>query len=295
MSYFLNYLGLIALYILSILPSSWVRAFGDFIGWLAIRLPLKRRKIVERNLELCFPELSNEQRNVLAKEHFKLLGRSITERGVLWLGKEKNIRKLVKVESEINPTDGKPRIYVGMHMVGIEAGLIGLSIHLRDLGVKKPITLYVGMKNKFFDSHIKKWRERFGALMLLRKHNARELIREIKRGSFVLLSPDMDLGVEDSVFVPFFGIQTCTVTSISRLAQMGGAEVCPVVTTLNPDGITYTCRIGSAWSNFPSKDLVTDTTRMNQFFEEQIKPRPAEYYWVHKRFKHRPAGEPEIY
>ena len=295
MGYFLNYLGVGALYLLSVLPNAWSRAFGTFIGWLAIRLPIKRRRVVQRNLELCFPELSTEQRNSIAKEHFILLGRSIAERGRVWFGSEKSIRKLVKIESKINPADGKPRIYVGMHMTGIEAGLIGLSIYLRDLGISKPITLYVGMKNKFFDKHIKIWRERFGALMLLRKHNARELIREIRRGSFVLLSPDMDLGVEDSVFVPFFGIQTCTVTSISRLAQMGGAEVCPVVTTLNPDGITYTCRIGSPWKNFPSNDLIDDTMRMNQFFEEQIKPRPAEYYWVHKRFKHRPEGEPEVY
>lgn len=295
MKYLFNYLGVGVLFLLSILPNSWGRGFGSLIGWLANHLPIKRRHVVYRNLELCFPELSIKERDIIAKEHFKLLGRSFAERGKLWLGNEKSIRELVKIESEINPADGKPRVYVGMHMVGIEAGLIGLSIYLRDLGVKNPITLYVGMKNKFFDKHIKAWRERFGALMLLRKHNARELIREIRGGNFVLLSPDMDLGVEDSVFVPFFGIQTCTVTSISRLAQMGKAEVCPVITTLNPDGITYTCRIGKAWDNFPSTDLINDTTRMSQFFEEQIKPRPAEYYWVHKRFKHRPLGEPEIY
>lgn len=291
----LNYLGLGILYLLSILPQSSVRSFGTFLGWLAIRLPIKRRYVVQRNLELCFPELSNEQRQALAKEHFILLGRSIAERGRLWFGNEKSIRELVKIESAINPADGKPRVYVGMHMVGIEAGLIGLSIHLRDAGLKSPITLYIQMKNKFFDRHIKTWRERFGALMLLRKHNTRELIREIRRGNFVLLSPDMDLGIEDSIFVPFFGIPTCTLTSISRLAQLSGAEVCPVVTTLNPDGITYTCRIGRAWENFPSDDLLKDTTMMSEFFENQIKPRPAEYYWVHKRFKHRPEGAPEVY
>lgn len=295
MNIFFNYLGLSALFLLSRLPITWAQKFGEFIGWLATRLPLKRRLVVERNLELCFPDLSLNERQLLAQEHWRLLGRSIAERGHLWLGSQDDIKKLVHIKSAINPADGTPRIYVGMHMVGIEAGLIGLSIFLNERGLVHPITLYVQMKNKFFDGLIKKWRERFGARMLLRRHNIRELLRDIRKGTFVLLSPDMDLGVDDSVFVPFFGVAACTVTSISRMAKMSGAEVVPVVTTLNSDGISYTCEIGQPWDAFPSEDIMNDIARMNQFFETQIRPRPAEYYWVHKRFKHRPPGEAGVY
>lgn len=290
-----NYLGLTLLYILASIPLSWAHKFGDFLGWLACHLPIERRRVVDTNLKLCFKDLSDIERSHLARKHWKLLGRSIAERGYLWLGSERSIRKMVQIESEIDPSDGKPRLYVGMHMLGIEAGLIGLSLFLRDKNVKDPITVYVRMKNAFFDMHIKHWRERFGAKMVLRLKNSISLLREIRKGSFVLLSPDMDLGIEDSVFVPFFGVQTCTVSSISRLAQLGGSEVCPVVTTLNPDGLSYTCKIGAAWTNFPSNDLIADTTRMNAFFEAQIRPRPAEYYWVHKRFKNRPKGESKVY
>lgn len=295
MTFLLNYFGLGFIAVLAVLPFSWAIAFGKLIGVIAFHLPIERNRVVLTNLRLCFPHLSEAEIKQLAKAHWKLLGKSLAERGYLWMSSEKTIHKLVKVESAIDLTDGQPRVFVGMHMIGIEAGLIGLSIYLRDKGIKHPITLYVRMKNNFFDQKIKSWRERFGAKMVLRLHSTRELLREIRQGSFVLLSPDMDLGLQDSVFVPFFGVQTCTVTSISRLAQLGRAEVCPVVTTLNPDGKTYTCRIGKPWAHFPSDNILEDTTRMNQFFEEQVRKNPPEYYWVHKRFKNRPEGQARVY
>lgn len=292
----LNYFVLGILYSLSKLPLFLVQQLGRVLGWIFYHLPLERRTVVLTNLKLCFPNLSDQQRKKLACRHFKLLGQSITERGKLWLSPADEVQSFVKVESEIDVTDGKPRVYVGMHMTGIEAGLIALSIYLRDQQVKSPITLYITMKNNFFNQRIKNWRERFGARMLLRLHSTRELLREVRKGTFVLMSPDMDLGLQDSVFVPFFGVQTCTVTSISRMAQLAHAEVCPVITTLNPDNRSYTCKIGLPWENFPSTDVVEDTARMNLFFEEQIKNvDPAQYYWVHKRFKNRPPGVSKVY
>jgi KDO2-lipid IV(A) lauroyltransferase len=292
---FFNYLALAFLFFISKLPLCISNRLGVFLGWLIFQFPIERKMVVLINLQLCFPHLTDEERLQMAKRHFKLLGKSITERGKLWLGSENEVNSFVRVESDIDVADGKPRVYLGMHMIGIEAGLIGLSIYLRDKKVQSPITLYITMKNSFFNERIKLWRERFGAKMLLRLHSTRELLREVRKGTFVLMSPDMDLGVQDSVFVPFFGVPTCTVTSISRMASLGHAEVCPVVTTLNPDGKTYTCRIGKPFENFPTNDVVADTARMNQFFEEQIKLDPAQYYWVHKRFKNRPEGSPKVY
>ena len=98
-----------------------------------------------------------------------------------------------------------------------------------------------------------------------------------------------------SVFVPFFGTQTNTITSVSRLARLSGAEVCLMTTTLNEDRSGYTCNISNPLPNFPSDDVEADTARLNQCIEELVRERPAEYYWVHKRFKHRPPGEPSLY
>jgi KDO2-lipid IV(A) lauroyltransferase len=290
-----NYLGLGFLYFLNALPISVNHAIGDALGWIAYQLPIERKKVVDINLKLCFPYLSEQELKKLALKHWQLFGRSITERGYLWLGSEAQIEQLVQVKSDIDMADGKSRLFFSMHLLGIEAGLIGISLYLNKRGLQSPITLYIKMKNDFFDQKIKHWRERFGGRMILRQQNAREMIRAIRSNQAVAISPDMDLGKQDSVFVPFFGVPTCTVTSISRMAKIVQTEVCPVITTLNPDGKSYTVHIGKPLENFPTDDEIADTLRLNQFFEAQIIPRPEEYYWVHKRFKNRPEGQARFY
>ena len=264
----LNYLALGFLYFLKLLPIFINHKIGDALGWIAFRLPIERKKVVDINLRLCFSHLSDGEIKELALRNWKLFGRSITERAYLWLGSKNQVKKMVQVESEIDLKDGKNRLFISMHLLGIEAGLIGVSIFFAENGVNNPTTLYIKMKNDFFDKKIKAWRERFGGKMVLRQQNARELIRAIKTHQVVVISPDMDLGKQDSIFVPFFGVQACTVTSISRFAKLSGAEVCPIITTLNPDKKSYSVRIGKAISNIPSADELADTLRLNQFFED---------------------------
>lgn len=295
MTQLLNYFALGFLWLLAKLPVTVNHLIGDLLGYLANFLPIERNQVVQINLKLCFPHLDQAQRNLLAKKNWQLFGRSMTERAYLWLGTKQDIQQLVKVTSDVPLNDGKPRLLVGMHLMGIEAGAVALSLYLSELHVKEPITLYVKMKNDFFDLRIKQWRERFGAKMLNRLQSSREMIRALKNGQPVVISPDMDLGVQDSVFVPFFDIPTCTVTSVSRLAKLANAQVCTVTTTLDPSGRSYTCHISKALENFPSDDFAMDTLRLNQHFESQITPRIQEYYWLHKRFKNRPENQPRFY
>jgi KDO2-lipid IV(A) lauroyltransferase len=292
---FLNYLSLGILHLLKNLPISINHFLGDILGTVAYHLPIERKRVVDINLKLCFPEKSALELKKLAIHNWRLFGRSITERGYLWLGSPEQINRLIQVESEVDLKDGKPRIFFSMHMHGIEAGLIGVSLNANRLGLKEPMTLYIKMKNEFFDTRIKKWRERFGATMVLRQQIARNLIRAVRNLQTVVISPDMDLGLQDSVFVSFFGVQTCTVTSVSRFAKLSGAEVCPMITLLNADGKSYTCKIYKSLEHFPSSDELADTQRLSNIFESQIRLKPEEYYWVHKRFKNRPEGQTRFY
>ena len=211
------------------------------------------------------------------------------------MGSPKQISAMVDIKAEIQLGDRKPRLLITPHFVGIEGGILALGVLALDRDLPKGTGLYQNMKNPFFNQKIIQWRERFGGRSIARQNRLRDLLREIRGGNFVFIAPDIDLGPKDSVFVPFFGISTNTVTSVSRLAKMAGAEVCLMVTALKPDESGYICSISKPIERFPSEDPVADTARLNRLYEQEIIKNPAEYYWIHKRFKHRPHGEPGLY
>ena len=101
--------------------------------------------------------------------------------------------------------------------------------------------------------------------------------------------------LRDAVFVPFFGVPAATITGLSRLSKLTGARVHECVTEILPNGGGYVTRIGPAWEGFPTEDAEADTRRMNAAIERQVERFPAQYYWVHKRFKNRPVGEAGVY
>ena len=291
----LNYIALSILRLFAFMPYSWIVHIGYGLGSLFGRLPHERKRVVLKNLRLCFPKLSDQQIQRLALEHWRLLGRSVLERSRIWLGSAEQILSMVEVQSEIPLGDRKPRIFVIPHFVGLEGGFMALSAMAEQNEWPRGAGLYQNMKDPFFNQKIIEWRNRFGGKSIARQSRLLELIREIKTGNFIFIAPDIDLGPKDSVFVPFFGIQTNTITAISRLAKASGAEVCLMVTTLNKERSKYICRIHKPLDHFPTDDPVADTARLNRCFEEEICQRPAEYYWVHKRFKYRPPGEASLY
>ena len=290
-----NYLALNLLRLFSFLPYSIVVPFGYGLGWLAAHIPNERAHVVKTNLRLCFTSLSESEIDALALEHWKLFGRSVIERSRIWLGTGEQIRAMVEIESAIPLGDRKPRLLINPHFVGLEGGFMALSVMAKERGWMGGAGLYQKMKNPFFNQKMIEWRNRFGGKSIERQSRLRDLIREIQTGNFIFIAPDIDLGPRDSVFVPFFGIQTSTITSVSRLAQLSGAEVCLMTTTLNTNRSGYVCRISAPLENFPSDDPSNDAARLNQCIEALVRESPAEYYWVHKRFKHRPPGEASLY
>lgn len=137
-------------------------------------------------------------------------------------------------------------------------------------------------------------RKRFGdATLLSRTQGVKPIVRALREGKMLYLLPDMDFGPSESVFVPFFGISAATVPSLSRFAKLGNARVVPVVTRLTDAG--YSVKVHPAWEGYPSSDATADTALMNERLQSYINEMPEQYYWVHKRFKTRPPGEPPLY
>jgi KDO2-lipid IV(A) lauroyltransferase len=290
----LNYVGVGFLALLSVLPYRLVVLFGYGLGAIAAGIPGKRNRVVKTNLRLCFPQLTKPEIDAIAYQHWRFLGRSIAERGIIWLGSAQAVANMVEVRSAVDLRDKKPRILVNMHFTGIEGSIV-ISALAAKQGWPRTSGLFQRMKNSFFNERIIRWRNRFGGKAIDRQGNLLALIREIRKGNLIIIAPDLDLGLRDSVFVPFFGVQTNTITAVSRLASIAQAEVCMMVTTLLPDRSRYCCFISKPIDAFPSDDPVADTARLNAIYEAEIRQHVAEYYWVHKRFKNRPDGQASPY
>lgn len=277
--------------LLSTLPYSFVARMGESLGSLLHKIPGKRRHIVETNLQLCFPEIGEAERRLLSRNIFRHVLRSYLERGVQWYGSAKKLTALTEVHSAIDLQDSyeQPTIFLGFHFAGIEAACMMYSI------LHPVASIYTPMSDQTTDGLALRQRSRFGTEMVPRHSSARNTLRILRSGKPIMLAADMDFGLRDSVFAPFFGVQACTLTAVSRLAKLSGARVVPFVAEVKDNYEGYTLRIFEPLQNYPSGDMVADARETNRFLEAQIKRMPDQYYWVHRRFKRRPQGEAPVY
>jgi Kdo2-lipid IVA lauroyltransferase/acyltransferase len=282
-------LGLLRL--LSVLPYSLVARVGSGLGAILYEIPSRRKHVVLVNLRLCFPLKTEREREDLARAHFRHVVRSYLERGFQWFGSSRSIKRLVQLDSRIDldDPDAPPTIFMGFHFVGIEVGCMLYSTRL-------PVAaLYTRMSNPRLCELARRQRGRFGADMIERSTSARRVVQLLRSGTPVMLAADMDHGTVGSVFAPLFGVPACTLTSVSRLAKLSGARVVPFVTEVLPAFRGYKLTIFEALESYPSGCESLDARKMNAFLEKQILRFPEQYYWVHRRFKHRPADVPAVY
>jgi len=292
----LTRLFVFTMWLLHWLPLPILAAIGRGLGRLLYWVAAARRRIVRTNLRLCFPELDEAGREALVKEHFALFGRTTLEHGLSWWASEERLRRLIRVEGAENFVEGeyrrtdRPFILVAPHFLGLDIGGTAMSM-LFDF-----VSVYAHQKNAVIDHFLYKGRKRFGDQFLLsRQDGIRATVRALREHRPFYYLPDMDYGARDAVFVPFFGVQAATITGVSRLAKLTGASVHACITEILPGGKGYVTRVTPAWENYPTDDPVADTARMNAFIEAEIRRIPAQYYWVHRRFKTRPPGEKSVY
>ncbi len=276
------------------LPTRVQAALGAGMGMLLYLLAVDRRRIATRNIELCLPELDAAARARLARQHFRWLGRSIVERGLLWYAPRERIERLIEVEGDVHLAERSdaPVMWLVPHFMALETAAAAVQLFQSRRGA----TIYQAQSNPVFDAAVRKGRLRFGGSELFaRSESAKPLIRAIRQqglGFFNL--PDMDFGLKDAAFVPFFGVPAATLLAPSRMARMLGMTVQPVVGEMLAEG-GWRVRFLPAWTDWPSDDALADTLRMNQWIEAEVRRNPAQYLWVHKRFKTRPPGEPGFY
>jgi KDO2-lipid IV(A) lauroyltransferase len=272
-------------------PLTSVRALGAVLGWLLYVLVGSRRRVVQTNLRLCFPDLTPLQRTTLTRSVFIHFAQAWLDRAWLWHGKSEVVCQRLRLTGAVEElAGGEPVVIFAPHFVGMDAGWTALTQQLP----RHFTTIYTDQANKVVDAWILAGRQRFGSAQLFgRVDGVKSIVAALRAGHPLYLLPDMNFGPNESVFVPFYGIASATVPSLSRFARLGRAKVVPVVTRMTDAG--YDVEVMPAWADFPSEDQVADTARMNVCLESVINAMPDQYYWVHKRFKDRPDGEPDVY
>ena len=277
--------------LLARLPLPVLRALGAVTGRVLYATARKRRHIALVNLRLCYPDWSAERLHAVAQRSFILFSQALLDRAWLWHADPAVVRARLRITGATQDLTREGAVVMfAPHFYGMDAG--GSAV--MDQIERPACTIYSTQSSPAVDAWMRAGRLRFGrATLLSRQDGLKPVVRALREGQMLYLLPDMDLGPQESIFVPFFGIPTATVPSLPRFAKLGGARVVPVVTRLTPDG--YEVRVHPAWQHYPSDDVSADTARMNAELQAWIDTMPEQYYWVHKRFKTRPPGEPSVY
>ncbi|CAM5785665.1 lysophospholipid acyltransferase family protein [Castellaniella caeni] len=277
-------------------PTATRLRWGRVLGRLVPRLLKSRAHIVRVNLAHCFPELRHDQREALLRRHFQLLAQSFIDRGLCWFGAPERILATVELHGEHHLQrlldDGRRVLMFAPHFIALDAAATRLTLFL-----KESATLYTKQSDADVDEIVRLGRGRFNQVHLVSRHDGvRGLIRQLRKGIPVYYLPDMDFGRQGSAFIPFFGVPAATLLSAAHIAAAWDAAVVPIISRLNPETGQYQVHVGAPVENFPGGDTPeAATARLNALIEAEVRPDPAQYYWVHRRFKTRPEGEPGFY
>jgi KDO2-lipid IV(A) lauroyltransferase len=291
--YWLSWIGLSIVWCVGKLPLAAQRMLGRALGILTARLPGERRHVAARNIELCFPDLDSKQRTELLRASLHDLGMLLVEFALAWFG---SARALTRVPCAIEGLEhlercreqGRGVLLVGAHFSHLELCARLVSQRIRIAG------MYRVMDDPVFERSVLRARLRYAQAMFA-KEDLRRIVKYMKTGGTVWYAPDQDMRGKDSVFVPFFGVPAATITATHHLARLSGAAVIPFFHRRNTDGRGYTIRLEAPLADFPGADVAADTARVNLIVERMVREAPAQYLWIHKRFKSRPAGDPPLY
>ncbi|HLS05584.1 MAG TPA: lipid A biosynthesis lauroyl acyltransferase [Wenzhouxiangella sp.] len=289
---FLTRLMLVPVRLLGQLPPQLARALVRPVGGLArLALP-SRRRIAERNIELCFPGLAQREQKRIVRDHFRFLAEMLADSAMAWCRPGRlderfgNVRGLEHVQAVVD--EGQGVLLLTGHSPSLEMGG-------RLVGERQPAWgVYRPQRNRVLEEFQNAGRRRYATGMFSRDE-LRGMVRHLRAGGVLWYAPDQDFGPQRSLFVPFFNQPAATATGIVGLARMGRARVLPMYPLRDRKTGRVEVIIEPPLENFANGDDASDLARYNAFLESCIRQDPAQYFWVHRRFKSTPPGQPDRY
>ncbi|MHB8622469.1 MAG: lysophospholipid acyltransferase family protein [Sulfuricaulis sp.] len=291
--YWPTWIGLVVMRLVSWLPLPVIALVGGTLGMLLYALHVKRRHVVNVNVRRCFPGLTPGRQAQIARRHFRAFGQTLLDIGIAWWASESRIKRLTRFRGREHYDralhENHNIILLAPHFLGLEYGGIRLSIE------RPMVTVFRHPVNELLSVVMERARSRFQLQLVEHIKPLTTLVRQMKKRVPLYYLPDQDAGPRQSVFAPFFGIPAATFAVLPRFAQMTDALVIPCITRQLSWGRGYEIAFYPPLRDFPSGDALADATRMNREIENAVREMPEQYFWLHKRFKTRPKGEPDFY
>ncbi|UXI00019.1 LpxL/LpxP family Kdo(2)-lipid IV(A) lauroyl/palmitoleoyl acyltransferase [Photobacterium sp. TY1-4] len=291
--YWLTLLLVGVMYLISWLPYFIQFRLGQGLGRLAMKVIKKRGKTIARNLELCFPEMPQAERDAIARKNVDNTGLAMFETGMAWFWPDIRVKRHVRYEGfehlEALEKQGKGALMIAVHSLNLELGARAFGLKAPGVGVYRP------NNNPCFDYFQFKGRVRSNNYMVDRK-DVKGMLRALRHGERVWYAPDHDYGRRRSTFAPLFAVEkACTTTGTSLLADASDCAVVPFAMVRNTDSGQYTLKVFPPLDAFPHNDPDAAAAYVNKALERSIMEAPEQYMWLHRRFKTRPEGEPSLY
>jgi KDO2-lipid IV(A) lauroyltransferase len=292
--YWLTWIAVLVLYSISWLPYRFQLFLGKMIGRLLYKIGSSRKKVALRNLELCFPDKTDAERQIMLKRNFENTGIALLETGMGWWWPNWRVKNKINIigleHIEEAQKQGKGILLLAMHYLSVE-------INCRGIGSGHPmVVFYRPHNNQLMEYFQFRGRGRSNKYML-GKRDVKGLLRALKDGEACIYLPDQDYGRNRSIFVPFFAVpEAASTTGTLIFARQKNTQTHMIIPTRNDDGSGYTLEIKPMLENFPTGDDTADVLRVNQELEKAILVKPEQYMWLHRRFKTRPnEDDPSLY
>ena len=268
---------------------------GTWIGRMLWLGDSATTRVTRKNIELCFPELTVTEQQVLIQKSLIETGKLFAEFGIMWEWPTDQTMSLIRsVEGKVYLDDIRMRGKGAMILAPHHGNWEMVGLYLSTLGPMA--ALYKPPKIEALEHYMSAVRGRHGSELLpTDRHGVTRLFTILSEGGMVGILPDQVPGGTGGVFAPFMGVPANTIKLVSRLIQKTGCEVVSLCAMRRPDGAGFDMVFRPVDPEIYSADLLTSVTALNRSIEACVRQSPEQYQWEYKRFKDYRVGSQSTY
>ena len=286
------HIGIGLLWLMNRLPWRWQIRLGRILGNILYYINPHRRHVTEVNIRLCFPELTEHEQTRMVREVFINNGIGLFETAMAWWTPLHTLRGHFTLTGreylDEALSQGNGVILLGAHFSTLDlGGLLFSDFYPVD-------AMYRRHNNPLLERIITRSRQRYFNLVIERSE-IRKTLKALRQNHIVWYAPDQDFGPHQSVYAPFFGVPAASITATTRMVKLNNSPILMLAQHRKPDDSGYELELFPVIKPFPTGDEEADAARINAEIEKAIRKDPAQYMWVHRRFKTHPQGKNHLY